>query len=217
VPQNLTTWQWLFNSKHSPLTRFRSHEIKSFTNAQTKENLSYHDIKNNATYLSTALVKNYGFQEGEIVSLFSPNNVWYPVAMHGAARVGGIVSGASPAYNVEEMTYALKTASAKFLMTVPGSMAIAAVAAEAAGIPRSNVILLEGTMEGFTTLQELIEAGKSYGDNEQTEEFRIPEGKTNADICGFLSFSSGTTGLPKAVRISRSDPRSHLEEKRGLY
>jgi acyl-coenzyme A synthetase/AMP-(fatty) acid ligase len=60
-----------------------------------------------------------------------------------------------------------------------------------------------------------MEMGRREG--EQVDYFRIPEGKTNIDICeyeedlclagtnvfegGFLSFSSGTTGLPKAVSI----------------
>ena len=122
-------------------------------------------------------------------------------------RIGGIVSGASPAYNVEEMTYALKTAKAKFLMTVPGSMDVAIKSAEAAGMRRENVFLLEGEMDGFRNMKDLLAIGKGYGENGQVPTFDIPQGKTNGDLCGFLSFSSGTTGLPKAVRISFS-PKS---------
>jgi acyl-coenzyme A synthetase/AMP-(fatty) acid ligase len=114
-------------------------------------------------------------------------------------RVAGIVSGASPAYNLEEMTYALKTANAKFLFTVPGSMGVAAEAAKTAGIGRERVFLLEGKMEGFKTMEELLELGESEGEKGQVQEYRLKEGERNGDLCGFLSFSSGTTGLPKAV------------------
>ena len=64
---------------------------------------------------------------------------------------GAVVSGASPAYNVEEMTYALKTADAKFLATSPTSMAVAKEAAKNAGLNQGNLILLEGQMDGLPT------------------------------------------------------------------
>ncbi|KAL9619106.1 MAG: hypothetical protein Q9160_006283 [Pyrenula sp. 1 TL-2023] len=153
----------------------------------------------------TALVKNYGLQAGQTVALFSPNSVWYPVAMLATSRAGGVVSGASPAYNIEEMSYALKTAEAKFLMTMPESMTVAAAAAKNAGIPQSRVFLLEGEMEGFTTMKELLAMGRKHGEAGQIPQFRLPPGKTNGDVCGYLSFSSGTTGLPKAVMIAHKN------------
>jgi 4-coumarate--CoA ligase len=159
-------------------------------------------MKAHTTHLSTALVKNYGLQPGDTVALFSPNTIWYPVAMHSVCRVAGIISGASPAYNVEEMTYALKTGKAKFLMTVPGSMEVAIAAAKAAGLKKENVFLLEGKLDRYKSVGDLVEIGKGYGDSGQVPAHKIPKGKTNGELCGFLSFSSGTTGLPKAVRIS---------------
>ena len=119
-----------------------------------------------------------------------------------ARNPGGVVSGASPAYNVEEMTYALRTANAKFLMTIPSSMGVAAAAAQNAGIPQERVFLLEGTLDGYTTMQQLLQVGRSYGHSGQIPSFKIPAGKRNKDVCGFLSFSSGTTGLPKAVGLA---------------
>ena len=136
--------------------------------------------------------------------------------MFGTLRAGGVVSGASPAYNTEEMTYALKTADAKFLFTVPGSMEVAAAAAANVGIPKEHVFLLEGKMEGHKTMSDLIELGKSYGSTGQVEQFRLPPGKKNKDVCGFLSFSSGTTGLPKAVMISHANVMAQCFQVRQL-
>ena len=137
--------------------------------------------------------------------------------MFGTLRAGGVVSGASPAYNTEEMTYALKTADAKFLFTVPGSMEVAAAAAAAnVGIPKEHVFLLEGKMEGHKTMSDLIQLGKSYGSTGQVEQFRLPPGKKNKDVCGFLSFSSGTTGLPKAVMISHANVMAQCFQVRQL-
>lgn len=181
-----------------------------------EEHLSYLDLKTHSTHLSTVLVKKYGLKQGQTVALFSPNTVWYPCALFGVIRAGGVVSGASPAYNTEEMTYALKTADAKFLFTVPGSMEVAAAAAKNAGIPKEHVFLLEGKHEGHTTMSELLEIGKSYGETGQIEQFRLPPGKKNKDVCGFLSFSSGTTGLPKAVMISHANVMGQCFQIRQL-
>ncbi|KAL8649301.1 MAG: hypothetical protein Q9226_005633 [Calogaya cf. arnoldii] len=200
IPTDLTIWDWLFDSPYSPLAR--DGPIAGYTNAITGERIDYAQVKAYTAYLSTALVKKYGFMEGETVALFSPNIIWYPVAMLGVLRAGGVMSGASPAYNVEEMTYALKTANAKFLMTIPSSMGVAVAAARKAGIPKDRIFLLEGNVDGHTTMKQLLEIGESYGREGQVSSFKIPMGKQNKDVCGLLSFSSGTTGLPKAVMIA---------------
>ena len=98
--------------------------------------------------------------------------------MFGAVRVGGVVSGASPAYNVEEMTYALKTAKTKFVATNLESMDVAVEAAEQAGIPKEHVFLLEGELEGHASVKDLMEVGRSFGSEGQVQSFQIPTHKT---------------------------------------
>ncbi|KAE9970869.1 hypothetical protein EG328_006000 [Venturia inaequalis] len=188
LPQRLAVWDWLFESDFSPLARYEEHELRGYLNAVTNERLNWKQVKEYSTYISTALVKKYGLREGETVSLFSAK-----------------VSGASPAYNVEEMAYAMKTADSKFLFTAPSSMEVATGAASQSGLSKSNMFLLEGAMDGYVTVHDLIAIGKSFGENGQIPSYKIPAGKKNKDVCGYLSFSSGTTGLPKAVMISHQN------------
>lgn len=170
---------------------------KGFVDAATNERISYGDTKSLSTYASTSLVRRYGLTAGDTVCFFGPNTIWYPVAMFAALRVGGVISGASPSYTEDEMTFALKTVNAKFIFTVPGSIEIATAAAGRAGILKERIFLLEGEREGSKTLQQLIHEGRRDSAG-QVEKFDLC-GRLNGDVCAYLSFSSGTTGLPKAV------------------
>lgn len=88
VPTSLPTWDFLFSSSYSPLGRHPASSLAGYTNAVTKERVRYDDLKDHTTHISTALVKNYGLQKGDTVALFSPNTIWYPVAMLATIRAG---------------------------------------------------------------------------------------------------------------------------------
>lgn len=90
VPTSTTVWDWLFDtsSAYCPLTRFPPDQVAGYTNAATRERISYAQVRGCTTLLSTALVRMYGLQPGQTVALFSQNTIWYPVAMLGALRVG---------------------------------------------------------------------------------------------------------------------------------
>ena len=103
----------------------------------------------------------------------------------------------------------MRTADSKFLFTAPSSMEVATASAKSVNLPKSNLFLLEGKLDGYSTVHDLIAIGKSYG-SQQVPAYKIPEGKRNKDICGYLSFSSGTTGLPKAVMISHQNGTSGM-------
>ena len=88
VPTEITVWDWLFDSAYSPLQRFDESELRGYQNAVTKERVNWKQVKEFSTYISTAMVRKYGLREGDTVSLFSQNSIWYPVVMLGCLRAG---------------------------------------------------------------------------------------------------------------------------------
>ncbi|CAH0047481.1 unnamed protein product [Clonostachys solani] len=201
-PTDLTVWEWAFEDRrYSPIFRNPPSKLAGFSNAVTRERLDFLQVKEHATHLCTALTSQYGLGRGDTVSLFSQNSIWYPVAMFAILRAGGRVNGASPSHTVDEMANALKTADTKFIMTVPSCIETVLAAARKVGIPTEHIFLLEGELQGHASISQLLEIGRARGEEEQTPFFRIARGQTN-DICGYLNFSSGTTGLPKAVMLS---------------
>lgn len=143
--------------------------------------LSFPSVKELSTCISNVLVHSYGLQPGDTVSLFATNSIYYPVAMWAALRVGGRVNGASPAYGVEEMVHAMKTANSKLIFTLPSCLEVATQAAEQVGLSRNRIILLEGTIEGTRSLNDLIQSGRRM---EDVPLWQIPSGKSNQDVCG---------------------------------
>jgi 4-coumarate--CoA ligase len=89
-PTDITTWEWAFEkTEWSPLyNRPRSQPLGAYIDAITKESLDWAQVKEKATLLSTALIHKYGLKASDTVSLFSTNNIWYPVAMWAVIRAG---------------------------------------------------------------------------------------------------------------------------------
>ncbi|KAF9883324.1 hypothetical protein FE257_003742 [Aspergillus nanangensis] len=202
IPSTETIWEWIFELPNLRTRQGSPDRAGGYINTETKERLSYPQVQDVATSLSTALYHEHNLRAGDRVIIFSKNSIWYPVAMFAAIRLGAIASGASPFYTIDEMNHVLSVAQPSVIFTSTEGLPVALASAEANGISTRNVILLEGRVEGTRSLADLISAGKAWTPQRQVAAYRVPPGKTNGEICAFLGFSSGTTGLPKGVMLS---------------
>uniref|UniRef100_A0A8H7XP03 Uncharacterized protein n=1 Tax=Psilocybe cubensis TaxID=181762 RepID=A0A8H7XP03_PSICU len=128
----------------------------------------------------------------------------YPVAIWAVLKLGGIISGANPDFLSSELLYQFHETKASLMIVHPDSLDVALEVAKQAGLPSDRIILFsanDGTekpSEGHETVDSLVELGlrSNLAFTERT--FAPGEAKTKL---AFLSFSSGTTGRPKAVAI----------------
>ncbi|KAH9818643.1 hypothetical protein DFH28DRAFT_1080568 [Melampsora americana] len=124
-----------------------------------------------------------------------------------------MVSGANPSYTADELAYQLKVLSKHYklkgLITHPNSLQTSLKAAQLVGIPNERIVLMSSELDqfapaqtpnGILTLDGMIQkCAQGLQKPLPTVKLR-PDGAK--DKVAFLCFSSGTTGLPKAVRIS---------------
>jgi len=138
-----------------------------------------------------------GFGKGDVLAIYSPNLPEYAIAFHAVALCGGINTTISPLYTVEELTYQLKDARARFLITVPPFLDKAQLAAHEAGIEE---VFVFGEAQGATPFAALL-----------AEEGPVPTPAIDPrkDLVA-LPYSSGTTGLPKGVMLTHHNLVANL-------
>jgi acyl-coenzyme A synthetase/AMP-(fatty) acid ligase len=157
-----------------------------------------------ATYLSTSVTQKYGVGPGSHVTIFCSNSIWYPVVTFATVRAGAIVTGSSPEYGVEEMAYILEASESELVYADDGSWDTVCKAVEKVGLGKDRVVLLGSEAEvmgqrGKTTIQDLIREGRTKDNRGQIEAWEVPRNGTNKTVPCYLSFTSGTTSLPKGV------------------
>ncbi|NUL82731.1 MAG: 4-coumarate--CoA ligase family protein [Armatimonadetes bacterium] len=140
-----------------------------------------------------------GFTKGDAIAIYSPNIPEYVVAIHAAARLGGIVSTANPLYTADELAFQLRDSRAKMLFTIPQLMDKASDAAKQVG---GAEIVVFGEAEGATPFATLFQ----HGDQPPNASID-PTGDT---VC--LPYSSGTTGMPKGVMLTHRNLVANLAQ-----
>lgn len=112
---------------------------------------------------------------------------------------GGIFTGTNPSYTPMELEHHFKASEARFLISEPEIVGSLKTAAQGVGIPESNILIFnslgQNVPSGFRSWDELLKAGEQ-------DWVRFDDLKTTKETTAARLFSSGTTGLPKAVTIT---------------
>ncbi|KAH7908902.1 phenylacetyl-CoA ligase, partial [Hygrophoropsis aurantiaca] len=143
--------------------------------------------------------KGSKYNIGSVVSIVSPNNVDFGACVWACHKIGCTVAPSNAGSTVDELTHQFRLTGAQVIITHPNAFSSVLRAARAVGIPDGRIVVLgnreviSDDLAGFLTIQDLVDINITAGD---------PSDNISAECqIAFLCFSSGTTGLPKAVVI----------------
>lgn len=141
-----------------------------------------------------------GFGKGDVVAILAPNCPEYAVVFHGVTFAGATLTTINPSYTVSEVAHQLANSGARLLVTVP---AILETARAAAGGMEIVVIGDAAEATPLATLMGEPQAGQVPVDP--------------ATDIAVLPYSSGTTGLPKGVRLTHRNLVANVEQSKTCF
>ncbi|CAE6424517.1 unnamed protein product [Rhizoctonia solani] len=200
---DITIPQFMLDSTH-PLRPIRDANSPWLIEDETGRGIGFEEVRSRVWGLANAISGRWAdIAEDDVVCIFSPNNVDYPITIWAAHRLSLAVSCANPGYTEDELVYQLEATKAKLLFVHPASLKTALSAAKKVGLSAKRIILfLEAkpttSVGDFLNVDQLAREGLNSKPN--FEEKRLAPGENKTKVA-FYSFSSGTTGKPKAVAI----------------
>jgi acyl-CoA synthetase (AMP-forming)/AMP-acid ligase II len=196
-----------------------------------ENNLSPRQLLNWVKRLAVGL-DGLGIAEGEPVVIFTPNQIFIPVAYLGIVGSRRVFSGINPNYTTsgkyalffcrknyelmngiyEEAAYQLRDTGARALFVYPSLAQVAVQAANEAGLPLDRVFLFSDqpndSVHGIQDWKCML--GSPEEADRWTWKPMTPSESTST--LATLNYSSGTTGRPKGVCITHSNLIANVEQ-----
>jgi acyl-CoA synthetase (AMP-forming)/AMP-acid ligase II len=164
--------------------------------------LTYAQLDEMVRRLATGLA-TLGVRKGDVVALFSPNTIAYPVVFYAAARAGATITPVNALATPGELATQLADSNARYLVTVSGLLERAAAATEQR--PVAEVVVCD-VADGVRSIDDLMALGGE-----------VPEVAWNCvEDVAVLPYSSGTTGAAKGVMLTGRNLVANLVQARPV-
>ena len=158
--------------------------------------LTYRQLAERVDRLARGLMA-MGLQVGDRLGMWSPNNAEWVYVQFAAAKAGVVLVNINPAYQTEELRYALAQSGCRAVVSAMGfktSDYARMIAEVRPSLPDLEHVVLLGTPDW----DALLEGGDSI---DQHELVSRGQSLTNRDPIN-IQYTSGTTGFPKGATLS---------------
>ena len=165
------------------------HDKPAIIDGTTGASMTYGDLAGSVRALATGLAAR-GFAKGDVLAIYCPNTIEYPVILLAVASLGGVVTPVNPMTTARDLGKQLDDAGARFVVTAAGFLDKATEAALGRGVQEIF------TVEPSAGVMSLAELSSLSADSP------APAVGRPQDLVA-LPYSSGTTGLPKGVMLTQ--------------
>lgn len=224
LPDDLDVYGFIYEYFPPSRPDLRNTNLPLLIDEATGQQWTFGQAKENTDLLSVALSERCGIRLDTRAGVYATNSIYFPIAVWATHRLGATISPANPAFMSKELSFQLEASDSKLLFVSEDAVSLknGFEAAKLANIPRDRVVVIQEPVtaqkdsesnygriqrktHGAWTLAGLIEEGRDIVKAQGQEVFdstrhKLQPGEGRTKIA-FLSFSSGTTGLPKGVAI----------------
>jgi acyl-CoA synthetase (AMP-forming)/AMP-acid ligase II len=145
----------------------------------------------------------HGIAKGDVVALYSPNRPEFVITYYAALAAGAVVTTVNPMATAADLAGQLRSSGARWMVTTPELFEQKTSDA----VARLREVFVFGTSTGGTPFVALLDEPPGAA----------PTTEIDADDVALLLYSSGTTGLPKAVVLSHRNLVASLCQTRLVH
>ncbi|OLY84302.1 4-coumarate-CoA ligase 1 [Smittium mucronatum] len=205
---NIDIPQYCFTQGKINYAMARNRTKFALCDGPTGKTFNIEQVEAKSTQFASGLANKLGFKRDEVLALYTPNTIYYPIVVYGTLMTGGIVTLANPNYTARELAFQLKDSNSKAVATQSD---LIPVVKEAISIAKLNILDSD-----IIILDTVGKSGSSYVHIEQFltnlpfKAFEIGTKEEAENKVAVLPYSSGTTGLPKGVMLTHKNIVSNI-------